>query len=302
MMTGKPFVSVVIPSYNSKAYIFQCLECIFNQSYPRELYEVIVVDNASTDDSPSIIKSFPVQYLYEPKKGPSAARNTGIRHARGKYFLFIDTDCLAGKDLIKTHIEAHLSFMKKNPAVKIVGGGIDGLNKNYWAMCDNFCSWYLNHPRLEPRIENRHLPTANLSVDRCVFEKTGLFNEELRFGEDSMFCRQARENGYLIYFEPKAVVRHINRTSFKHFMSHAKEWSEVGKYSELETIDNKPVKINSPVLVVLYNIYYFFFRFVQLSYAWLSKGKLSFVLCLPGVLLNKIYFGFHMVKARYYDG
>ena len=114
-----------------------------------------------------------------------------------------------------------------------------------------------------------------------MFEKTGLFNEELRFGR-LYVLQTGKENGYLIYFEPKAVVRHINRTSFKHFMSHAKEWSEVGKYSELETIDNKPVKINSPVLVVLYNIYYFF-PFCSIVLRMVIKGKLSFVLCLEGV-------------------
>ena len=295
-----PFVSVIIPSYNSKDYIAQCLEKILDQSYPRDRYEVIVVDNGSTDNSPAIIQTYPVKFLTESRKGPSAARNTGIRHAAGEYILFIDTDCMAGKDLIQRHMDAQAYYRKQDPAVRVVGGGIAGINRNFWALCDNYCSWYMNHPKLKPRIEERqHLPTANLSVERTVFETTGLFDENMRFGEDSMFCKMVKQKGYKLYFEPKAVAGHINRTSFQGLMRHAKEWAEIGKYTGPETPQSKTLNLKNPLVLAIYNLYYFGYRFGEIAWSWLSVGDLGFLVCFPVVFVNKLYFGFHMAKSRY---
>lgn len=297
-----PFVSVIIPSYNSEALISQCLEKILDQSYPQDHYEVIVVDNASTDKSPAIIKTFPVKYLHESRKGPSAARNAGIRQARGEYLLFIDSDCIAEKNLIRNHILAHLKWREKDPAVRVVGGGIRGINKNYWALCDNFCSWYQNHPDLEPRIEARHLPTANLSVDRRILEKVGCFDEALRYGEDLMFCQKVIESGYKIFFEPQAFLYHVNRTSFKHFMKHAREWAQIGKYTEPESHKNKTAAINESVWLtiskVLYYIKQFFTIFFELAGSWLPSGGFAFIFCLPVIFINRVYFGYHVIKSR----
>jgi len=290
---------VIIPSYNSEILIGQCLERILNQTYPHECYEVLVVDNAATDNSAEIIKRFPVEYLYEAKPGPAAARNKGIREAKGDYLLFIDTDCLAERGLIEQHILTHLSFQKSDPLVKVVGGGIDGINRNYWAWCDHFCSWYLNHPKLAPRFEARHLPTANLSIERKILEKAGFFDEKMRFGEDSVFCKQVREHGYKLFFEPKARLSHINRTSFKYFMAHAREWARIGAYTPQETPHNQPIKIKSPVFEIIYSAYYFVYRFWELAYSWIASGELRFFLCLPGIILNKLYFGFWLLKSRY---
>jgi glycosyltransferase involved in cell wall biosynthesis len=298
----KPFVSVVIPSYNSEDYISQCLHQILDQSYPTDQYEVIVVDNASTDRSPEIIKTFPVQYLFEPRQGPAAARNTGIRAAIGDYILFIDTDCMAERDLIRLHMEAHWQLRQRDETIKVVGGGIGGINKSYWALCDDFCSWYQNHPRLRPRLEESYLPTANLSVAREVLETADGFDETFRFGEDYMFCQKVRDAGYRIYFEPRAVVYHINRASFAQFMKHAREWAQLSKYIPPQTLKHQTIALKNPVLTMLCSSYFFMLRFLQLCHSWLSTGRLSFLLGFPGVLANRLYFGFHMAKSRYMEG
>lgn len=298
-MMESPFVSVVIPSYNSRACISQCLNKILDQSYPKTRYEVIVVDNGSNDDSPDIIKTFPVKYLSESRQGPAAARNTGIREAQGDYILLIDSDCMAEKDLIRFHVEAHLQFRDIDGTIKVVGGSIGGINKNYWAMCDDFCSWYLNHPKLKPRLEDSYLPTANLSVARAVFEKTGGFDEALRFGEDYMFCQKVTKSGYRIYFEPRAVLYHINRASFKHFMQHAREWAQFAKFTQPQTVSNETITLKNPLLVIFCSTYYFLLRFLQLCHSWLSAKRFTFWLCFPGIVANRLYFGFHILKSRY---
>lgn len=293
-----PFVSVIIPSYNSEAVIAQCLEKILEQSYPRNCYEVIVVDNASTDASAAIIKSFPVKYWYEARPGPAAARNSALKQARGEYILFIDADCLASRDLIANHIQAHRALKLKDPAVKVIGGGIGGINRNYWAWCDHYCSWYLNHPKLKPRFEEHHLPTANLSVNCSGFETRDWFDETMRYGEDSMFCKQAIQKGWKLYFAPEAMLYHINRTSWQGLMAHAKEWAQIGGYTAQKP-PFKRVAGRNPLFLLLCNLVYFLIQFIKLCYSWIAVGDLRFWWCFPVIVCNKIYFGFHMLKARY---
>lgn len=299
---NKPYVSVIIPSFNSEDIISQCLEKILDQSYPRDCYEVIVVDNASTDNSPVIIKTFPVKYLHEPLKGPSAARNIGISQAKGKYLLFIDSDCIAEKNLIENHIQAHYQWTENDPSVRVVGGGIRGVNKNYWAMCDNYCSWYQNHPELPPRLEKQYLPTANLSVDWRIFKEVGFFDEAFLYGEDLMFCRKVIQSGYKIFFEPKAVLDHINRTSYRNFMKHAREWAQIGKYTEPDRHKNKSLALKNPVLMKFYKTFYYFRQFFKIFYeliaSWLPKEGFALVLCLPMIFINRVYFGYHVIKSR----
>lgn len=120
-----------------------------------------------------------------------------------------------------------------------------------------------------------------------------------RFGEDYMFCKKVRAAGYRIFFEPRAVLYHVNRTSFAGFMKHAREWAQLSKFIPPQTLNKKTIAINNPVLAVLCSSYYFTIRFFQLCGSWLSTGRLTFLLCLPGVVANRLYFGFHMVKSRY---
>src|SRR5271169_5477752 len=85
-----PLVSVVIPCYNSARYLAETIQSILAQTYPQ--VEIIVVDDGSTDATPKIAQSYPVQYVHQTNRGISAARNTGVVHSRGKYVQFLDHD------------------------------------------------------------------------------------------------------------------------------------------------------------------------------------------------------------------
>src|ERR1700677_2300753 len=85
-----PLVSVVIPCYNSARYLAETIESALAQSYPR--VEIIVVNDGSRDETGRIACSYGVRYIYQANRGISAARNTGIRHCRGEYVLFLDHD------------------------------------------------------------------------------------------------------------------------------------------------------------------------------------------------------------------
>lgn len=88
-----PFVSVIVPVYNSEDMIGECIEALLDQDYPKDRYEVIIVDNDSTDGTAEVIKRYPVKYVLEAEVHTSyAVENAGIRHARREAFGF----CAAG--------------------------------------------------------------------------------------------------------------------------------------------------------------------------------------------------------------
>lgn len=93
--------SVIVPAYNSGSTIRSCLSSLLNQSLPKEDYEIIVVDDGSTDDTSSLIMEYPVKYLWQPNKGPAAARNHGAREAKGSIILFTDSDCVPARNWIE---------------------------------------------------------------------------------------------------------------------------------------------------------------------------------------------------------
>src|ERR1700728_2917065 len=102
---GSPLVSVVIPCYNSARYLAETIESVLAQTYAR--VEVILVDDGSTDTTPEIAQSYPVQYVYQTNRGISAARNTGVVRGRGEYVQFLDHD----DRLLPTAIEVGVKFL-----------------------------------------------------------------------------------------------------------------------------------------------------------------------------------------------
>src|SRR5688572_8958532 len=92
--TPLPFVSVIVPVLNDEARIGGCVAALLAQDYPRERYEVIVVDNGSTDRTYEVVRGYPVTLLSEAQiRSSFAARNKGMREAVGEIFAFTDSDC-----------------------------------------------------------------------------------------------------------------------------------------------------------------------------------------------------------------
>src|SRR5512137_2497769 len=121
-MMPVPFVSVIIPVYNDPVRLKTCLQVLEAQTYPKQAYEVIVVDNGSDESIAPIVAGFSqAQAASEPRQGSYAARNTGIGLAQGEILAFIDSDCLPALDWIASGV-AHL-LRKSNSS--IVGGKVE---------------------------------------------------------------------------------------------------------------------------------------------------------------------------------
>ena len=289
-----PKVSVIIPVYNGELYMGRCLECLFRQTYPKENLEIIVVDDGSTDRTRDILNNYGIHYISTANRGPANARNEGIKAASGQILLFIDADCLADPDLVLYHVLAYRDCQKSDPRVQAIGGGIAGVNRNYWSVCDDFCSWYRQHPSLPPEQVFSH-PTANLSISRRLAQEVR-FDPELRFAEDFAFCTALNRLGYKIVFEPRAKVGHINRTSFPKLMKHAKDWAS-SQYALREKGIIKPGIMN-PGLVVLQLLFYSLTTTWDILHSAFRAGRFGVMLCLPFIFLNNLVTIYYTFKSH----
>jgi glycosyltransferase involved in cell wall biosynthesis len=287
-----PPVSVIIPVYNGEASIGACLAHLQRQNYPGEKMEIIVIDDGSTDRTMDIIHRFGVKCIAATNKGPSNARNEGIQYASGQILVLIDADCLADENLIIRHVLAHLHFEVTDPRIKVVGGGIEGENKNFWSICDDFCSWYNNHPALPGKQVSAH-PTANISFSRQLADEIK-FDAELRFAEDYAFCVAVRRKGYKIFFEPQAKVRHVNRFSYPSFMKHAKDWAS----SQYNLLDKGLIKLiyTRPLLIPIQFAIQILYKMSVIIYYAFKVNRFNVLICLPFILINKLYLNYFTLK------
>ncbi len=201
----QPTVSVIIPAFNAEGRLGRLLQSLVQQQYPRELLEILVVDNGSTDRTRDIAAEFPVRVLSETRlQNPGSARNAGVAEATGEVIAFIDADCVASPTWI-----AEAVHTLDTESAALVAGDIQWVFSSPPRAAEIFDSLVHLRNDIHAR-ENGTAVTANLVVRSEVFKKTGPF-PAWKAGEDYTFCIRAREAGYLLVFGEKAVVVHETR-------------------------------------------------------------------------------------------
>jgi glycosyltransferase involved in cell wall biosynthesis len=203
-------VSVVIPLYNDASTIGRCLESVLSQEYPGDRFEVIVVDNSSTDGSDRIAARHPVTVLYERDTLTSyAARNRGISAARGDIVVFTDSDCLPQPGWLRALVDAF-----EDDAVPAAGGPIEEAPPD--SDIDRLVRELRPIPNVE-RLQGVYLPAlvgGNAAYRRDLLLEAGMFNAELYTGGDlDLSWRVQNLAGHLAVFVPQAVVLHDHRSS-----------------------------------------------------------------------------------------
>jgi cellulose synthase/poly-beta-1,6-N-acetylglucosamine synthase-like glycosyltransferase len=223
----EPFVSVIVPVFNGASFVETCIAGLVGQNYPKERYEVIVVDNNSTDNTANIIKRYPVTYALEDCVQTSyAARNKGIDSALGDILAFTDADCIADQKWILNGVKPFA-----NRRIGGVGGKVEAYKpsnyiERYQARMDVFGQdRHLNGSKLSQR--EGKIVTCNAFYRKNVFEKIGLFNPALVSGGDHDFSlRVQKETDYALQYAPDAVVYHQHRSSLVQF------WKQYYKYGQ----------------------------------------------------------------------
>jgi glycosyltransferase involved in cell wall biosynthesis len=192
-------LTVVIPTYNRANYLSNCLDSLVSQDYPKEDFEVIVIDDGSLDETKKIAESFQdkldLRYFFQDHQGVSLARNKGIDEARGEVVVFFDDDALAQWDWLSSIKE----IMKTE---NIITGRVEPIHDNIWKY---FAPHY--NQGAEPK-ESAVLLEGNCAIAKKVFADVGKFDAKLTYGHEGReFLNRAKQK-YRIKYYPNMVIKH----------------------------------------------------------------------------------------------
>ena len=214
-------ISAVICTFNRASYLRKALQSLVDQTLNSDLYEILVVDNHSTDNTKQVVtEEFAhvsnLHYLYEPIQGLSQARNTGWQNAKGEYVAYLDDDAIASPHWLEKILEV---FETVTPQPGVVGGKIEPIweaHRPSWlsdrvALGLTILDWSETPIFLEDR---RWLAGANVAYPKHLLEANG-FNVSLgRKGSNLLSCEESflhnhlKSNGYQIYYHPDVAIRH----------------------------------------------------------------------------------------------
>lgn len=205
----EPRVSIIVPVYNAERALPRLMASLRAQSYPRWRVQVLMVDNGSTDASREMMARYPeVTVLSQTERqGPAATRNEGIRRAEGEVLAFIDADCWAGADWLRTGVHT----LRERGADRVAGRVEFVLSDhpNFYEMYDSTINFQQGD-----FIAGGWSGTGNLFARREVFDAVGLFDPDLVSCEDSEWGRRATAAGKTLVYADAAVVYHKARRAF----------------------------------------------------------------------------------------
>jgi glucosyl-dolichyl phosphate glucuronosyltransferase len=213
-------ISAVVCTYNRGSYIAKTIDSLLSQSLRRDLYEIIVVDNASTDDTASVVKNYEsegVRYVYEPRQGLSYSRNTGFQQSRGDIVAYIDDDAMAHPDWLEKLLKAFSADAK----IAAAGGKINPvweIAKPDWITPNLYtyfsCIDWSDKPYYLK--EGKYLFGCNMAFKRNLLVDCGGFSTKLgRIGnnllsnEEWEVFRYIDKRGLKKYYDPEICVEHM---------------------------------------------------------------------------------------------
>jgi glycosyltransferase involved in cell wall biosynthesis len=209
-MDEQPFISVIIPVWNSPELIAKCLTALAAQSYPRDRHEVVVVDNGSTDSTAEVARSYPfAAVLSEPTPGAYRARNLGLKSTRGEYVAFTDADCIPDPEWLAAAARAARRF----PSAGVLAGQIDLFRADSFG--STACEKYEYAFGFDQAQNARRgvCVTANWMSPRATLLQLGGFDETLKSGGDWHLCGRIQAAGHPVVYVPEMRVAHPVRGS-----------------------------------------------------------------------------------------
>ena len=218
-------LSIIVCTYNRDKYLYGALQCIAENGFPSDSYEIILVNNMSTDNTGAECQRFRLDYpnvnfhyFVEASQGLSYARNRGIKESRGETLLFLDDDSYIQKDYLK-NLQRQLN---DHPEADAFGGKIDPVFESSetpkWLSKWNY-SWVsaIDLGEKVCQFKGKAFPIgANMGIRKAMLDKTGAFNTQLgrskknlMGGEEKDLFERIQQQGGLIYYFPDVVVNHV---------------------------------------------------------------------------------------------
>ena len=202
-------VSVVVPVFNGQDTIAACLDSLLALDYAEEQLEIVVVNNASTDKTAEVLGAYTdrITLLMESTRGPSAARNRGVRAASGEIIPFTDADCVVDRHWLR-----HLMQPLQDNKVGIVGGRI--LSVRPCNAIERFGESIHDHQKAIEVFKPPYAITMNWLSPRQVLIDAGLFDESYLRCEDVDLSQRILLRYYTMVYQPEATIYHRNERSF----------------------------------------------------------------------------------------
>ncbi len=213
-------ISVVVPCYNAAATLVRCLTALAEQDFTA--YEVIIVDNGSTDQSVAMVEQWqqhcdmPLKLVHEKTRGAAAARNRGVAEAKGSWIAFTDSDCEPGKNWLSSgfdFIQAQKPVAMAGPAWGTMEGDSSAKLMGLLSLSVGMEEHWVDHGGPEG---GRGFASANLWLQKDLFHALSGFDVCLdSSGEDVDLCNRIYLHHEKILYHPALSVRHIHQSGIR---------------------------------------------------------------------------------------
>ena len=208
-MTSKVKVSVIVPVWNDERRVVKCINALKNQQFVPEAYEIIIIDNGSTDRTFEEIQGIEgITVLQELKPGSYAARNKGLSVAKGHYVAFTDSDCVPDKNWLASLIEC----AETQRDIGVVAGDVSFFKDEADEIDDASLAYESFFSMNQEEYARKGVCiTANWLSKKKTLLELGGFNAKLKSGGDHDMAKRLTNNGLSVVFCKQAVVAHPAR-------------------------------------------------------------------------------------------
>ncbi len=272
-MDSYPFCSIVIPALNEEEFIEQCLLSLNHQTYPRDRYEIIVVDNGSNDSTKSIAEQHADRVLEKLDVNVGAVRNHGALHAKGEILICTDSDCLSDRNWI----ESGVNLLINNPD-HVFGGGLKSGDHPTWVE-----KYWLLNDHGENTKQQRDLMGSCIFLWKQVFEQVGGFREDVTSGEDTELSKSLKSYGSVVVIDKSLSIVHMGNAKTIRDFSKRQIWHAENYIKNIRQSLRDPLFYLATTFLIMLGLS----AFVFFANPALSGGLLVLTLLMPSVLTVK---------------
>lgn len=282
-------ISVIIPVFNGEKTINRCLESLLNQNFLESDYEIIVIDDWSTDNTVNIInqiknRSNIVSYYSQENIWASKARNFGVKLSNYEYVAFIYADVYVDKNWLKNIAKAF-----SNPEVNACWWVIDNYNNSFFSNINHIVEFSEFYEQKHKIIKT--IPSLNLVYKKEVFDKLWWFNEALSVWEDADLNFRLTKLWFKLHYYPDIIVYHDTSSNYKGYIKKQYNfWFKAFDYRRRKSDSNYILTLNKYLFLLLIPFYVLRNILMYFTRKHFYKHPINSILWLPFLLMHKISF------------